>query len=58
MKNIDNEVTCDENCLPIQEPFSVEDHNDVVLVIVHDSSLLGKHELHEELNIQFLPILF
>ena len=38
--------------------FPVENHNDVVRVKVHESSLLGKPELHEELNIQVLPILF
>lgn len=58
MKIIDNEVTCDESCLPRQELFSIEDHNNVVPVKVHESSLLGKLEIHEEPNIQVLPIIF
>ena len=59
MKILNNEVTYDEiSCLPRQELFSIENHNDVVLVKVHERSLLGKLELHEELNIQVLPILF
>ena len=55
---MNSEVTCDESCLPRQEHFSVENHNDVDPAKVHKSSLLDKPELHEELNMQVLPILF
>lgn len=51
---LNSEITCEESCQPRQEIFSIEDHNDVVSVEVHDSSLLGKHKLHENLNIQVL----
>jgi len=56
VKVLNSEATCDGVCLPRQELFFIKNHNDVVLV--HKSSLLGKHELPEDLNIQVLPFLF
>ena len=44
MKILNSEVTYDESCLPRQELFSIENHNDVVPVKVHESSLLGQPE--------------
>lgn len=56
MKVLNSEVTCDVSSLHRQELFFVKNHHDVVLV--HESSLLCKHELHEDLNIHVLPFLF
>lgn len=51
MKILNREVMGEESCLPRQELFSVENHNVDDEVIVHESSLLGKPKLHEEMNI-------
>ena len=48
MKILNEEGKCDEICLPRQEISFV---SDVFSVEVHESSLLGKPVLHEDLNI-------
>ena len=58
MDTLDNKLTRSEIFLHQGEPVFLKSHNYVLPVEVIGSSLLGKLERHEELNLQVLTILF
>jgi len=50
MKILNSEVTCSESCLPRQELFSIEDHNDVVPVSVQTQDDIPQAKLPKVLS--------